>query len=181
MPIGQYDPERARHRTVGVKLDAEGWCLCVHCGERIAKGGRSRWHEECVIDHKIRTGGAMARGAVHKRDRGVCAICRIDCDELLLRFQREDAVIKRRTDVGFEERGSLRAEAASRLTDSKHLRRALVLRYHLWEADHIVPKSEGGGYCTIDNLRTLCKACHAAETGRLRKRLNERKRAMEDA
>lgn len=47
---------------------------------------------------------------------------------------------------------------------------------HLWEADHIVPVSEGGGLCGLDGYRTLCKPCHGKETGKLRKRLNERKR-----
>lgn len=52
---------------------------------------------------------------------------------------------------------------------------------HKWEADHIVPVSEGGGLCGIDGYRTLCKGsgtnnCHGKVSGELRKRLNERKR-----
>lgn len=38
---------------------------------------------------------------------------------------------------------------------------------HLWEMDHIVPVVEGGGGCGLDNLRTLCLACHRAETAAL--------------
>lgn len=30
-----------------------------------------------------------------------------------------------------------------------------------WNADHIVPVYKGGGQCGVDNLRTLCVACHA--------------------
>jgi 5-methylcytosine-specific restriction endonuclease McrA len=41
----------------------------------------------------------------------------------------------------------------------------------LWQADHIVPVVEGGGECTLDNLRTLCTPCHGEETAALRKRL----------
>ncbi len=40
------------------------------------------------------------------------------------------------------------------------------------ECDHIVPVSEGGGSCGVDNLRILCGQCHGRETGELRKRLN---------
>jgi hypothetical protein len=52
---------------------------------------------------------------------------------------------------------------------------------HKWEADHIVPVSEGGGLCGLEGYRTLCKGagtnnCHGTETGKLRKRLNEQKR-----
>jgi hypothetical protein len=39
-----------------------------------------------------------------------------------------------------------------------------------WEADHIIPISEGGPD-SLDNMRTLCVACHRGETRRLRRRL----------
>ena len=45
-----------------------------------------------------------------------------------------------------------------------------------WEADHIVPVAEGGGLCGLDGYRTLCKQCHGRESGKLRKRLNARKK-----
>lgn len=40
-----------------------------------------------------------------------------------------------------------------------------------WEADHIVPVSEGGGFCGLENLRTVCQPCHRAETAALAGRL----------
>lgn len=42
---------------------------------------------------------------------------------------------------------------------------------HLWQADHIVPVVEGGGECGLEYYRTLCTACHKAETARLIRRL----------
>lgn len=33
-----------------------------------------------------------------------------------------------------------------------------------WEADHIIPVSEGGGGCTISNYQTLCLECHKQKT-----------------
>ena len=42
---------------------------------------------------------------------------------------------------------------------------------HLWQADHITPVAEGGGECGIENYRTLCTACHKAETTALAKRM----------
>lgn len=50
-----------------------------------------------------------------------------------------------------------------------------------YDCDHIVPVAEGGGCCGVDNLRILCGKCHGAETGKLRKRLNEQKRDAEEA
>ncbi|KAK3280698.1 hypothetical protein CYMTET_11479 [Cymbomonas tetramitiformis] len=40
-----------------------------------------------------------------------------------------------------------------------------------WQADHEVAVAEGGGSCGLDNLRTLCTACHAGQTSSLRTRL----------
>jgi len=42
---------------------------------------------------------------------------------------------------------------------------------HLWQADHIVPVIEGGGECDLQNMRTLCTACHQKATAALRKRM----------
>ncbi len=44
------------------------------------------------------------------------------------------------------------------------------------EADHILPVSEGGGLCGPEGYRTLCKPCHGKESGKLRKRLAERRK-----
>ncbi|KAJ6761443.1 DNA ANNEALING HELICASE AND ENDONUCLEASE ZRANB3 FAMILY MEMBER [Salix koriyanagi] len=30
-----------------------------------------------------------------------------------------------------------------------------------WHADHIVPVYRGGGECKVENMRTLCVACHS--------------------
>lgn len=46
----------------------------------------------------------------------------------------------------------------------------------LWQADHIVSVVEGGGECTLDNLRTLCTGCHKEETAALAKRRAETRR-----
>lgn len=44
--------------------------------------------------------------------------------------------------------------------------------YGYWEADHIVPVSEGGGCCGLENMRTLCGDCHNKETAKLKRRLS---------
>ena len=39
--------------------------------------------------------------------------------------------------------------------------------YHLWEAHHRVPVSEGGGECGLEGYETLCLECHRRETAEL--------------
>ncbi len=46
---------------------------------------------------------------------------------------------------------------------------------HLWQADHIIPVVEGGGSCGLDGYRTLCTACHKAETAALSRRRAKRR------
>jgi 5-methylcytosine-specific restriction enzyme A len=50
-------------------------------------------------------------------------------------------------------------------------------RRRCWEMDHIVPVIEGGGDCGLENLRTLCWACHARETKALAARRAEKRKA----
>lgn len=47
-----------------------------------------------------------------------------------------------------------------------------------WEMDHILPVSEGGGECGLENLRTLCRPCHRRETAALAGRRAEARRAV---
>lgn len=42
-----------------------------------------------------------------------------------------------------------------------------------WQADHIIPVSQGGGLCGLEGLRTLCTACHRIETAKLLRKLAE--------
>lgn len=47
----------------------------------------------------------------------------------------------------------------------------------LWEMDHTIPVSEGGGSCGLENLRSLCRPCHLSVTKELagRRALAKRK------
>lgn len=88
--------------------------------------------EGCVHEHCLRSQPGYARRLVFARDRGVCALCGVQCG-----------------DAG----------------------------QPYWQADHIVPVVEGGGACGLENLRTLCEACHKGETKKLARRRAEARRA----
>jgi 5-methylcytosine-specific restriction protein A len=49
-------------------------------------------------------------------------------------------------------------------------------RKSYWDADHIIPVCEGGGECTLENMRSLCVPCHQLVTKDLaRKRASQRR------
>jgi hypothetical protein len=85
---------------------------------------------------------------VFERDRGICAVCRIDT-----------VALRRRV---------LRLPFGRRVIEMRALR-ITKGRKSWWEADHIVPVVEGGD-SNLENIRTLCVLCHRAATAELRTR-----------
>ncbi|MBV9762364.1 MAG: HNH endonuclease [Acidobacteriaceae bacterium] len=143
MPGGRADRE-------ALPKGENGRCLCRWCGLEAPAGRQTFCSDWCVEEWKLRSSPAHLRERVFERDRGVCAICRIDC---LAEFRR----IRK-----------LRGPARLKATADWGLRG----RKTLWDADHILPVAEGGGQCDLSNMRTLCLKCHRLHTARLRERLH---------
>jgi 5-methylcytosine-specific restriction enzyme A len=139
---------------------ASGRPLCRQCGSETAPPRRSFCSDLCVHEWRLRTDASYLREQVFKRDHGRCALCGLDTESL----RRRLFVLARR------DRSAWRRLMADLRISRK--------RASLWDADHIVPVCEGGGECGLDNIRTLCLACHRRETDRLRLRLAERNQPM---
>lgn len=105
--------------------------------------------------------------AVDRRDRRRCTRCGFNCGELWLRLHR---ILSRGDDRARRWWGLLRRRGLVNRGDRVFYLRAL------WQYDHAIPLAEGGAH-TVENLRTLCRSCHAVETTALRRRLNRRRRA----
>lgn len=138
-----------------------GRALCRQCGTEVPVGRVTFCGDPCVHEWKVRTQPRYARKQVEQRDAGVCSSCRLDT---VVAQQLWVRVWRRLGPLSYE--------------DGRELRRLLDLPLSIanswWAMDHVVPVSEGGGSCGLENLRTLCHWCHREETRRLRARLKNR-------
>jgi 5-methylcytosine-specific restriction protein A len=125
--------------------------VCRWCGLEVPARRFTFCSDWCVHEWRLRTDPGYLREQVFLRDRGVCAICKIDANSAYADLKRSRGVHR------------------IRLLSQWGLKR--IARKTLWDADHIVPVVEGGGECDLQNLRTLCLICHRQQTRELRLRL----------
>jgi 5-methylcytosine-specific restriction protein A len=151
---------------------ASGRPTCRACQKEIVSKRRTSFcSPECGEDASIRSSSSYARFKVEERDHGICSVCGMDTEyvkSILNPYLKEAAnqlrdgqpefaqnlriiVYQALFDLGFS---SCIASAAAGHAWSG------VIATHLWESDHVVPVVHGGGGCGLNNLRTLCRACH---------------------
>ena len=145
MPGGHADRDRLRK-------GANGRPLCRWCDLEIPTRRFTFCSDWCVHEWRLRTDPGYLREQMLARDRGVCALCRVDTRAAYLDLKRA--------------RGSHRLKLLARWGLTRLNRRTL------WDADHILPVAEGGGECDLANIRTLCLVCHRRQTRELRLRLS---------
>lgn len=147
-------------------------CFCG-CGQPVGPKRSSSAGLECVKTWRAHSDLNHIRFQVEGRDKGVCAICHTDTFALKAAWGQEIyAAYKQRF-----------GDRAGFVGDGLHLIYALGSDHpsapkgfppkdrRWWEADHIVPVSEGGGGCDFSGYRTLCIPCHKTETKKLAARL----------
>lgn len=141
-------------RYMGKQIDAKllpkdenGNTCCRWCGKGVLPPRRTMCSPECVHELSLRINGRYLRNCVYERDKGVCAICKIDT-KITAKQAREL--------TGDDLDDFLKKYGISK-------KRKLWVKKHgggLWDADHIIPVKDGGGMCGLDNIRTLCILCH---------------------
>lgn len=153
-------------RKTPVKWSDDGLPLCRWCGKKVPTKRHRFCSGPCTHEWNLRASTSYLRAHVLQRDRGVCAICKADT----LKIERIlDGLQK-----GFWREWTLRVPPdraawefyVGVLRVGKH--RAFC--GSLWDADHIKPVVEGGGESGLDNIRTLCVACHKDVTKALHQR-----------
>lgn len=170
-----------------------GWCLCRQCNTEVKPPRRTFCSTQCVELWMVRTGSGMVR-FIKRRDKGICALCGLDCEALKRRLRKMLKALDPERPIypepdDYLDDGTLTlawkarwiAHEAKRKADRAAMKAAAAEfkarhgipqhRTRFWDIDHIVPVAEGGGACGPENLRALCLKCHRGETKRLLERL----------
>ncbi|GAV68280.1 SNF2_N domain-containing protein/Helicase_C domain-containing protein/HNH domain-containing protein [Cephalotus follicularis] len=107
----------------------------------------------CYEEYRLRTSNRSIRQELFQLEHGICTICHLDCHSLVRRIKP----------LSLERRREYIGKIAPQVAIRKSLLGKLVkdpTEGNAWHADHIVPVYQGGGECRLENMRTLCVACH---------------------
>ena len=153
---------------------SNGGCLlraCVNCGKaygNLLPSGTCTW--KCHQELCVRLSGSSIRRQLLELEKGICCLCKLDAHAVFKRFKRlhPSDRVQELMRLSFPLPTKL-AGSGGILHDPKE--------GDFWQADHILPVSEGGGECTLENIRTLCSKCHRRETQKLLRRLKSARAA----
>lgn len=166
MSTNRVSPLAGRVDAKRLPRGPHGRALCRNCATEVPNGRRTFCGDACADDWAVRNSPSLMRQRVYQRDRGVCALCGIDSALLGKALQAEWRRLKlAATDQQRKARAEFRRE-----------HRWFFSRRTYWDADHIVPVVEGGGECSLANIRTLCVPCHQRVTKDLTRRRASRRR-----
>lgn len=175
MSTNRYKQDAGFVNVKKLPTGPNGRALCRRCQTEVPKGRKTFCSEDCVHEWRLRTSASYLRSVTFNRDKGICAMCGLDCVAL------EDQWRKLTHEAG---RGFFCSRTIVLRDPEKWPNlTAFVQQYPWhnpnisnWAADHIVPVVEGGGECGLENIRTLCLGCHNQETKKLRERLKQKRR-----
>ncbi|KAF2312835.1 hypothetical protein GH714_040885 [Hevea brasiliensis] len=148
------------------KQYTQGWTLmdeplCKLC-QTPCKGNNAKTPEffedlfcnlSCYEEYRVRTSSRSLRQELFQIEHGVCMNCQLDCHQL----------VKTIKPLSLERRREYIEKVAPNVASRKKLIDKLVnnpYEGNAWHADHIIPVYRGGGECRLENMRTLCVACH---------------------
>ncbi|XP_047176712.1 uncharacterized protein LOC124843917 [Vigna umbellata] len=175
--------KREREYTQGWSVTDEP--LCKRCQKQCMgkNAKRPEFLEDlfcnlvCYEEYRLRTSNRFLREELFKIEHGVCTNCQLDCHKL----------VKDTRPLSLERRREFIQKIAPNIAKRKNMFEKLVnepTEGNAWHADHIVPVYQGGGECKLENMRTLCVACHSDVTAaqcseRSKARANAKKKLKE--
>ncbi|XP_008943639.1 PREDICTED: DNA annealing helicase and endonuclease ZRANB3 [Merops nubicus] len=158
-------------------LDSQGNPLCLSCQQPTAQGEPGcqarAWDTRfcshaCQEDFSIRSSQSYLRTKVFEIERGVCQFCHRNAQELYLSIR----------DAPKSQRKKLLESSWMSHLPLGQLNEIITnpSEGQFWQADHIKPVYSGGGQCSLENLQTLCTACHRERTAKQAKERSQMKR-----
>lgn len=152
---------RTQSLATAFPVEVDGVKGCGFCRKPLPGRKRHWCSRTCLNEAWARSSRNGLRWYVFWRDLGVCAKCGWDTEKFL-RVMQAAAIILSRNQI-YDGRISTYGLVRDLGFD-------LDITTSLWQADHIIPLSEGGENSPT-NARTLCIPCHKTETAELRRRL----------
>lgn len=144
--------------------------LCRECRTEVTPPRLTFCSKECVDAYQVKTNAGFMRGKVYERDKGICALCSRNtvAEHKVWKDARPDP-------YGTMQGAEYERAWTAWVAEGKRMGWSRSNSRNAWDADHIVPVCEGGGECSIDNIRTLCIPCHKAVTAELAARRSKPK------
>lgn len=136
---------------------------CRVCLDPLPKHRRGYCTDACRDSYYLATSTDFLRMRVFERDKGICAECGLDCDALEQRVWGFSTMVKKPRHSNIRRAlllpHAVRTQKACVLVAQGFARLSANTPRTLWEADHIEPIADGGGF-GLDNLQTLCQPDH---------------------
>ncbi|KAK4817741.1 hypothetical protein QYF61_026541 [Mycteria americana] len=156
-------------------LDSQGNPLCLSCQQPTAQlepGCQAHaWDTRfcshaCQEDFLIRSSQSYLRTKVFEIEHGVCQFCNQNAQELYLSIR----------DAPKSQRKKLLESSWMSHLPLGQLNEIITnpTEGQFWQVDHIKPVYSGGGQCSLENLQTLCTACHREVSMRTAKQAKDR-------
>uniref|UniRef100_A0A3B5MGC6 Zinc finger, RAN-binding domain containing 3 n=1 Tax=Xiphophorus couchianus TaxID=32473 RepID=A0A3B5MGC6_9TELE len=154
-------------------VDSQGVPLCLSCQQACPTTGGA-WDtrfcsHRCQEEFQLRSSQTFMRSCVLEAEQGICQHCGLKAHELFLKVR--DAPASKRKEML---KNTWLAQLP--LKQLNEMIRAPV-EGDFWQVDHIRPVYRGGGQCSMDNLQTLCTACHKARTAQQARERSQMKKS----
>lgn len=156
---------KENEREIGKIRGPNGNRLCRWCRNEVSPPKRTFCGSLCSHEWRIRSNTKYLRQKVYERDRGVCAVCKMDTRLQKIKIENEQTNAMSRCKV-FDH-----APLFNWRSDTEYnefLKQERITPYEaeksLWHADHIKEVADGGGLSGFNGFATLCIRCHKSKS-----------------
>ena len=130
---------------------------------------------DCRAAFFLKRNSSTLRRQVGAMDECICQGCGLDCARVIAALKSAPTTEDRIEALDRFPRWKARLSKAQ---TNYLLRVEPFADGYVWNADHRVAVSEGGGACGLENLQSLCVACHSEKTSIEAKRRFQHKRGL---